>query len=104
MEIKNLKNQLLYNIKYDDIKPGEKLIVINITSKDKKINFPITCKTSTLFAEIKRTFYEKYPAYCKNDKKILFKQNGLKVKGFQTMLENGFPGYELKIEKKSLDK
>ena len=91
---------MLSNIKYGDIKLGEKLIVINITSKDNKIYFPITCKTSTLFNEIEGIFYKKYPDYCKNCDEIEFKRNGLKVKGFKTMFENGFPGYELKVEKK----
>ena len=98
-EIVYFNNQLLDNVNNEEIKFGEKLIVININSKDNKIYFPITCKTSTKFAEIERIFYKKFPDYCNNDEEVVFKRNGLKMKGFKTMAENGFPGFELIVEK-----
>ena len=47
-KIKNL-DQLIGNIKYDDLKSEEKLIIINIVSKDEKIYFPNVCNT-TIFS------------------------------------------------------
>ena len=50
-EIENLNNQLIGSIKYDDLKKDDKLIAVNFTSADQKINFSIICKASSLFAK-----------------------------------------------------
>ena len=103
-EIGNLKVQIAGNIKLNDIKPDEKHLVINITSKDENISFAVICKTSTMFSEIERCFYEKYPDYCKNEEDICIFRSHVLVRGFRTMAENGFPGYEIKVERKNLGK
>ena len=101
--IEFLKNQLIGCIKYDDLKFGDKLIAINFKSADLKINFPIICKADTVFAEVERILYQKYPNLGKKDgDDVLFIGNGFKIKGFKTMAENGFPGYEIFVTKRRL--
>ena len=100
-KIEQLNNQLIGIIKYDNLKYEDKLIAINFTSSDSKINFPILCKTSTKFSEIEETLYKKYPDYGENDgDDILFLGNGSKIKRYKTMAENGFPGYGITIKKR----
>ena len=101
-KIELLNNQLIGSIKYDDIKPDDKIIAINFTSGDSKINFPIICKSSTIFAEVERTLYKKYPDFGENDgDDILFLGNGSKIKRIKTMAENGFSGYAITMRKET---
>ena len=106
-EIENLKNQSIGCIKNYDIKLGEKFIIVNITTRDKKINFPFICKTDTIFAEVENAFYNRYPNYSENNENVVFRHHGLKLKKLKTMVENsfrGFPGFEITVERKNLDK
>ena len=101
-KIELLNNQLIGSIKYDDIKSDDKIIAINFTSGDSKINFPIICKSSTIFAEVERTLYKKYPDFGENDgDDILFLGNGSKIKRIKTMAENGFSGYAITMRKET---
>ena len=103
-KIENLNSQLLGNIIFDDLKYVDNLIVVNITSSDSKINFPIVCKSSTIFSEIERIIYKKYPDYGKNyGEDNLFLANGTKMRGYMTMAENGFSGYKITVMKRDLD-
>ena len=104
-KIEHLEDQLIGNIKYDDLKPDEKLLILNFKSKDKKIYYPIVCKTNTIFSEVESIFYKKYPDYGKNDgENTIFRFHGLKIKKFKTITEIGFRGFEITVEKKNLDK
>ena len=99
-EIENLNNQLIGSIKYDDLKKEDKLIAVNFISGDQKINFPIICKASSLFAEVELTFYKKYPEFglnCGNDN--LFISKGNTIERIRTMAQNGFPGYTINVMK-----
>ena len=103
-KIEHLNNQLIGSIKYDDLKFGDKLIAINFTSSDSKINFPVICKVNTVFAEVERILYKKYPDFGKNyGEDNLFLANGNKMRGFMTMAENGFPSYSITVMKRDLD-
>ena len=103
-KIELLNNQLIGSIKYDDIKFDDKLIALNFTSADSKINFPIICKSSSLFAEAERILYKKYPDFGENDgEDILFLGNGSKIKRTKTMAENGFNGYAITVMKRDLN-
>ena len=99
-EIENLNSQLIGSIKYDDIKLEEKLIAVNFISSDSKTNFPILCKSTSIFSEIERILYKKYPAFAeKEGEDNSFLANGVKMKGFKTMAENGFTGYDIMTSK-----
>ena len=99
-EIEHLNNQLLGSIKYDDIKNGEKLIAVNFISGDQRIEYPIICKTSSLFAEVESTLYKKYPEYGVDfGDDNLFLANGEKVRRIRTMADNGFPAYTITLMK-----
>ena len=99
-EIDRLNDQLIGSIKYDDVKIGDKLIAVNLVSGDQKINFPIVCKPSTKFSDVEWILYKKYPEYAENDgEDNLFLANGIKMKRFKTMGENGFNGYCITLMK-----
>ena len=99
-EIEQLNNKLIGSIKYDDLKNGEKLIAVNFISGDQRINFPIVCKASSLFAEVENILYLKYPEYeIDAEEDNLFLANGKKMKRIKTMADNGFPGYSITLMK-----
>ena len=99
-EIESLNDQLIGSIKYDDIKNDDKLIVVNFTSLDNKINFPIICKASSLFAEAEYKLYKKYPEYLINaEEDNYFLANGKKMGRIRTMIDNGFSGYTVTLMK-----
>ena len=101
-KIEFLNNELIGSIKFDDLKFDDKLIIVNFTSRDSKINFPIICKTDTVFEEIEKIFYKKYPDFGKNDGAgNLFLGKGSKIKKSKTMAENGFQGYGITVMKRS---
>ena len=103
-KIEKLNDQLIGSIKYDDLKLEDKLIAINFTSSDSKINFPIICKTNSLFSEIESILYKKYPDFAENDgEDNLFLANGVKMKRFKSLEENGFPGYAIMVMKRDLN-
>ena len=103
-EIEHLNNQLIGSIKYKDLKLGDKIIAVNFTSSDSKINFPIICKNNSPFSEIERILYKKYPDFAENDgEDNFFLANGIKMRRFKTMEENGFPGYGVVVMKRNLD-
>ena len=80
---------------------GEKLIVVNITSGDSSINFPVICKADTEFKDIERKLYQKYPEYKKNDDKDnVFLDNGQQINRLETMAQNGFKDYSITLMKK----
>ena len=91
---------MIGSIKYDDLKEDDKLIAVNFISGDQRINFPIICKTSSLFAEVEVKLYKKYPEYGVNyGNNNLFLGNGVKMERIGTMAQNGFPGYVITVMK-----
>ena len=98
------KNNLIEFVGRDSLNLDEKLIAVNITSGDSRINFSVVCKANTEFIDIERKLYQKYPEYKKNDgKDNVFVGNGQQLKRFGTMAENGFPGYSITLMNNDLD-
>ena len=89
----NQNNQISF-VGCDSLNLDENLIAINVTSGDSHINFSVVCKDNTQFVDVERKIYEKYPEYLANDGlDNLFLGNGRRINRFQTMAQNGFPGY-----------
>ena len=99
-EIEHLNNQLLGSFKYDNAKNSEKLIAVNFISGDQKISFPIIFKSSTLFAEVENIIYKKYKEYGLDfGDDNLFLDNDEKTRRIRTMVDNGFPRYNITLLK-----
>ena len=87
------KDNNLSSNNYDDgsltsIKPGEKIISINIVSMgDPEVrNFAIVCKNTDLFVKLEEKLYKSFPLF-KNFETI-FLCNGRKIFRFKTVEEN----------------
>ena len=103
-EIEYLKNQLISCIRFDVLDYNEKLIAVNITSEDSRINFPIICKINSQFIDIERKLYQKYPEYgANNGQDNLFLFNGKQVNRFKTMEQNDFHVIDITLTKNNLD-
>ena len=99
-KIEYLNNQLIGSIKYDELKEDDELIAVNFISGDQRKNFPVVCKSSSLFAEVENILYKKYPEYGENSEKSnLFLANGNKIERIKTMAQNGFCGYNITLMK-----
>ena len=86
-------NVIFPNININSLSSGEKLIAINFTSIDQRINHSIICKNKTKFHEIEGELYAKYPEYAENDNYFMF--NGLKINRWKTLEEIGINGYNI---------
>ena len=84
-EIKELKLKLS---RYPmELKEGEKLMTINFTSVDSKINnYSIICKNTDIFNNIEKKLYEDYNEYYDTDN--YFTVNGKKIHRFKNLDEN----------------
>ena len=87
------KDNNLSSNNYDDgsltsIKPGEKIISINIVSMgDPEVrNFAVVCKNTDLFVKLEEKLYKSFPLF-KNFETI-FLCNGRKISRFKTVEEN----------------
>ena len=66
--------------------------------------FPYYLQNLDIIAEVEISFYEKYLIYFKNNEdENVFLRHGFKMRGLKTMAENGFPGYEITVERKNSD-
>ena len=89
LELKNkeieelqLNKNPLYNMK-----PGEKIYALSLTSIDQKIgHYAIACKNTDTFVRLEEKLYEDYPEY--KDKETYFIKNGDKIKRFKSLDEN----------------
>ena len=92
----NEKEELLEEIKYNkneikDIQSRypilllkeEKLISVILMSLDKKVNYPVICKSSDKFTKIEEIFYEKFPEF--NEDENIFIVKGQKINKNKTM-------------------
>ena len=84
-EIKELKLKLS---RYPmELKEGEKLMTINLTTIDSKIqNYSIICKNTDIFNNIEKKIYEEYKEYY--DTENYFTVNGKKINRFKNLDEN----------------
>ena len=87
-ELKELKSFLPF-----EIKKGEKLMNIIITSHDQKITCPILCKNTEIFNNIENLLYEKYPQYKEIDN--FFIVNGNKINKNKNLEENKINNNEI---------
>ena len=55
-------------------------------SNDQNIDYCLSCKTSTIFAQIEDKLYEEYPEYKGNDNYFMI--NGKRIERFKTIKEN----------------
>ena len=85
-EIEELKSKLNEN-SLDNLKPGEKLLSINIISIDKKIeNYTINCKNTDTFVRLEEKLYKDFPLYI--EKETFFMNRDNKIKRFKSLEEN----------------
>jgi len=70
-----------------ELNEGEKLMTVNFTTIDKKIqNYSIICKNTDIFNTLEKRFYEDYKEYY--DIENYFTINGKKVQRFKNLDEN----------------
>ena len=84
-EIEQLKSKLNAN-SLDIINPGEKILAINFTSVDNRINYFLPCKNVDIFVRIEEKLYDEYPEY--KDKETYFLCQGERIKRFKNLEEN----------------
>ena len=87
-EITELKLSLPF-----DLKKGEKLMSIIITSYDQKINCPFICKNTDKFNKIENLLYEKYPKYSEIEN--FFVINGNRINKSLNLEENKIKDKEI---------
>ena len=82
---------------YDDLSDGEKLVALNFTSVDQRINHTTICKNKTNFCDIEGQLYEKFPEY--EDGENLFTFNGIIINRWKTLEDNGIKGYTIVLQR-----
>ena len=84
IEINNLRLQLQNNkktpVNFEDI------IYVHFISSDQKINFPIKCLKTNIFAEVEEKLYQKYEEYRETNNNFISK--GKLILRFKKMCEN----------------
>ena len=80
----NLNNNS--EIKKPKLIPQEEMTCVYFQSQDQRINYPITCLNSNVFAEIEEKLYLEYPDYRKTNNYFLFEGN--QILRFKTIKEN----------------
>ena len=65
---------------------GEKLICLIIMSKDKKISYPIICKSNDKFSKIEEIFCENFPKF--NESENIFTLDGQKINKLKNIESN----------------
>ena len=81
-EINELKSKLNINKKID----REQMMCVYFTSMDQKINYPIPCINTDIFAEVEEKLYKQYPEYRETNN--YFISNGNQILRFKTIGEN----------------
>ena len=64
----------------------DKITCVYFTSTDQKINYPIACLKTDIFAEIEEKLYKEYPEYRETNNNFLV--NGMQVLRFKTIEQN----------------
>ena len=84
IEINNLRLQLQNNkktpVNFEDI------IYIHFISSDQKINFPIKCLKTNIFAEVEEKLYQKYEEYRETNNNFI--SRGRLILRFKKIFEN----------------
>ena len=88
IEIENLSNDLNNLKKTQD----EKIMAINIISKDENINYVVACKSTDIFDKIKEELFIEYPDY--KDMNSYFTVNGNIIETFKSMQENNIKNHD----------
>ena len=85
-EINTLKSQISDG-SVSNLRPGEKVYAIGITSVDQTIqNFFRPCKDTDLFVKLEEKLYDEYPQY--KDLETYFLVDGRKIARFKSIKEN----------------
>ena len=62
------------------------MMCVFFTSMDQKVNFPIPCASTDIFAEVEEKLYKEYPEYRETNN--YFIANGAQVLRFKTIGDN----------------
>ena len=65
---------------------SQRIMAINFSSNDQRINFPISCTERDIFKNIENRLYEEYPDY--RQKKCFFLVNGRNIETPKSIAEN----------------
>ena len=85
-QIKNMKSTSSSNVNLDYIRPGEKIMAVQFTSIDQRVNRAFPCKNTTIFCRIEEQLYAEYPQF--KEVNTYFTVNARPVKRFKSMQEN----------------
>ena len=85
-EINALKLKLQNISKNTKLVSENEIACVYFTSTDNKINYPIPCLNSNVFAEIEEKLYLEYPEYRETNNYFIF--NGNQMLRFKTIKEN----------------
>ena len=90
---KKLENLIINSNMSDQLINRKQMICVNFTSMDQKINLPIPCIKTDIFAQIEEKLYKEYPEYRETNNYFLF--NGKQILRFKSIEDNkigsGFP-------------
>ena len=87
-ELNNLKSKLINeDSAISFIKPEEKIISLDFSSKNQEIHKPMTCKNTDIIARLEEKVYNEYPKY--KDYNTFLTVNGNIIKRFKSLDENG---------------
>lgn len=64
----------------------QQMMCVYFTSMDQKINFPVPCINTDIFAEVEEKLYKQYPEYRETNNNFI--ANGTQVLRFKTIAEN----------------
>jgi DNA repair exonuclease SbcCD ATPase subunit len=87
-ELNELKSQLnkINNNETNEKFDRQQMMCVYFTSIDQRINFPISCINTDIFAEVEEKLYKEYPEYRETNN--FFISNGKQILRFKTIGEN----------------
>ena len=85
-QINNLKSNSSNSINLNYVNPGEKIMAVQFTSLDQRVNRAFPCKNTTIFCRIEEMLYAEYPEF--KEVNTYFTVNARPVKRFKSMQEN----------------
>ena len=94
-ELNELKSNLnkINNNETNEKFGRQQMMCVYFTSMDQKINFPVPCINTDIFAEVEEKLYKQFPEYRETNN--FFISNGKQILRFKTIGENnignGFP-------------
>ena len=84
---KKLENLIINNNMSDQLINRKQMICVYFTSMDQKINFPIPCIKTDIFAQIEEKLYQKYPEYRETNNNF-FLSNEKEILRFKSIEDN----------------